>query len=81
MPDRTITLPLLTGNDSLVFNDFPATLTNKTLGSGSVFPASVVQNTQNNNLGDFYLDMGDIQPQPVHQPTMVDYSLIQQMKN
>ena len=31
--DRTITLPLLTGNDTFVFNDFTATLTNKTLTS------------------------------------------------
>lgn len=31
--DRTITLPLLTGNDTLVFNSFAATLTNKTLTS------------------------------------------------
>jgi len=31
--DRTVTLPLLTGNDTFVFNDFTATLTNKTLTS------------------------------------------------
>ena len=31
--DRTITLPLLTGNDIFVFNDFAAVLTNKTLTS------------------------------------------------
>ena len=28
--DRTVTLPLLTGNDTFVFNDFAATLSNKT---------------------------------------------------
>lgn len=33
--DRTITLPLLTGNDTFVFNDFAATLTNKTIDLGS----------------------------------------------
>ena len=31
--DRTVTLPLLTGNDTFLFEDHPATLTNKTLGS------------------------------------------------
>ena len=31
--DRTITLPLLTGNDTFVFNDHVQTLTNKTLGN------------------------------------------------
>ena len=33
--DRTITFPLLTGNDIFVFNDFAATLTNKTIAAGS----------------------------------------------
>lgn len=33
--DRTITLPLLTGNDTFVFNDFAATLTNKTISFAS----------------------------------------------
>lgn len=31
--DRTVTLPLLTGDDEFVFNDHPQTLTNKTLTS------------------------------------------------
>jgi len=31
--NRTVTLPLLTGNDTFVFNDFAATLINKTLTS------------------------------------------------
>jgi len=31
--DRTITLPLLTGNDEFVFKDHAQTLTNKTLGT------------------------------------------------
>jgi hypothetical protein len=35
--NRDITLPLLTGNDTVVFNAFAATLTNKTLGTGTVF--------------------------------------------
>jgi len=33
--DRTVTLPLLAGNDTFVFNDFAATLTNKTIALGS----------------------------------------------
>ena len=33
--DRTVTLPLLTGNDTFVFNDFASTLTNKTIAAGS----------------------------------------------
>lgn len=33
--DITVTLPLLTGNDTFVMNDFAATLTNKTLALGS----------------------------------------------
>ncbi len=33
--DRTITLPLLTGNDVFTFNDFAATLTNKTINTAS----------------------------------------------
>lgn len=35
--NRDITLPLLTGADTFVFNSFAATLTNKTLGTGTVF--------------------------------------------
>lgn len=31
--DRTVTLPLLAGNDEFLFKDFAATITNKTLGS------------------------------------------------
>ena len=37
--DRTVTLPLLTGNDTLVMEAFAQTLTNKTLGSGTVISA------------------------------------------
>ena len=33
--DRTVTLPLLTGNDTFVFEAFAATLTNKTIALGS----------------------------------------------
>lgn len=33
--DRTITLPLMTGNDTMVLNDFAATLTNKTISASS----------------------------------------------
>lgn len=34
--DRTVTLPLLTGNDTFVFADFAQTLTNKTLTSPTI---------------------------------------------
>lgn len=34
--DRTITLPLLTGNDTLVFQTHTQTLTNKTINGGSI---------------------------------------------
>ena len=33
--DRTVELPLLTGNDTFTFNAFAATLTNKTIAAGS----------------------------------------------
>ena len=33
--DRTVTLPVLTGNDTFTFNAFAATLTNKTMSGGS----------------------------------------------
>ena len=33
--DRTVSLPLLTGNDTFTFNDFAGTLTNKTIDSDS----------------------------------------------
>lgn len=33
--DRTVTLPLLTGNDTFVFNNFAAILTNKTIDTAS----------------------------------------------
>ena len=48
--DRTITLPLLTGNDTFVFNDHIQTLTNKTLtsptitGTGSITANSLIVN-------------------------------------
>ena len=35
--DRILNLPLMDGTDTLVLNDFAATLTNKTLGTGTVF--------------------------------------------
>lgn len=46
--DRTVTLPLLTGNDTFVFDDFAATLTNKTLATPTItgaitFPDNVRQ--------------------------------------
>ena len=38
--DRTVTLPLLTGNDTFTFNAFAATLTNKTMsGANNTFSA------------------------------------------
>jgi len=47
--DRTVSLPLLTGNDTFTFNDFAATLTNKTMsGSSNTFsnlPTSALTGT------------------------------------
>jgi len=42
--NRDVTLPLLTSADTIVFNDFTATLTNKTLGTGTVFSVIPVIN-------------------------------------
>jgi hypothetical protein len=42
--NRTITLPLLTGNDIMTLNDFAATLTNKTLGTATVFSVDFTLN-------------------------------------
>lgn len=39
--DRTVTMPLLTGNDTFVFNDFTATMTNKTLTSPTINTATI----------------------------------------
>lgn len=43
--DRQITIPLLTGNDVLVTAAFAQTLTNKTLGSGTVYNGGVIAGT------------------------------------
>lgn len=52
--DRTVTLPLLTGNDEFVFKDHTQTLTNKTLTSPSMTSPTVTS-------GDFRLpDNGNI---------------------
>lgn len=45
--DRTITLPLLTGNDTFVFQDFTQTLTNKTLTSPDMTSPSVTSGDVN----------------------------------
>ncbi len=67
--NRSITLPLLTGDDTLVTQAFAQPLTNKTISGSSntisnipksALPSSVLHNDQNNNLGDFYFDIGDI---------------------
>jgi hypothetical protein len=52
--DRTITLPLLTANDTFVFADFSQTLTNKTLtsptiGTGVTLSTSGMTTTSNGN--------------------------------
>lgn len=46
--DRTVTLPLLTGNDEFVFKDFAQTLTNKTLTS-PVLTSPVITTPQIND--------------------------------
>lgn len=40
--NRTITLPLLTTNDTFVFENFSQTLTNKTLGSGTIYNGNTI---------------------------------------
>lgn len=55
--NRTVTLPLLTGNDTFTMNAFAATLTNKTMDGGSntftnipstALPSAIVYNNQAN---------------------------------
>lgn len=83
--NRTITFPLLAGNDIAVMEAFAQPLTNKiinatnntitniadtqiathttskiTTTSKGLLNGAIVYNDQNNNLGDFYLDLGDI---------------------
>jgi len=48
--DRTVTLPLLTGNDEFVFKDHAQTLTNKTLSTGSKLDANADSNFTYNSL-------------------------------
>lgn len=43
--DRTVTLPLLTGNDSFVFEDHTQTLTNKTLNSPTLVTPTIADFT------------------------------------
>ena len=43
--DRTITLPLLGGNDEFVFKDHTATLTNKTISTGSTWSGNAIATT------------------------------------
>ena len=50
--DRTITLPLLTGNDEVTFNSHTQTLINKTLTA----PLSTNQKVGGKNLGGFVQD-------------------------
>ena len=43
--DRTITLPLLGGNDEFIFKDHTATLTNKTISTGSTWSGNTIATT------------------------------------
>ena len=52
--DRTVTIPLLTGNDEVVFKDHTQTLTNKTLTSPTVNGGSI--NNVNLNQSNFNSD-------------------------
>ena len=54
--DRTITLPLLTGNDTFVFNSHAATLTNKTLTTPTLV-RPIVQGFIDDSAGAVVLDV------------------------
>lgn len=83
--DRTVTLPLLTANDTLVAEAFAQTLTNKTINATNNTLSNIVDSAigahtstkititakgqlnsaimfedEDNNIGDHYLDIGDI---------------------
>lgn len=53
--DRTVTLPLLTGNDEFVFKDHTQTLTNKTLTSPTI-AAGAIETSLDMNGTEFILD-------------------------
>ncbi len=48
--DRTVTLPLLTGDDEFVFKDHTATLTNKTLTSPAINTPTMIGGTARTNI-------------------------------
>ena len=56
--DRTVTLPLLTGNDTFVFADFTQTLTNKTLTTPTIGSFVNATHTHQNAAGGGTLDHG-----------------------
>jgi len=67
--DRILGLPIITGSDTLVSDAAPAALSNKTIsGSNNTItnipraslPSQTVYNDQNNDLGPFYEDLGQI---------------------
>jgi len=57
---RNITLPLLTSNDAIVMETFATTLTNKTLGSGTVANIDTItlKHGTTNNIGDLLANTG-----------------------
>jgi len=52
--NRNVNWPLLTADDTPTFNDFAATLSNKTLASSTVFPSTIVKTDQSNTYGSAY---------------------------
>lgn len=67
--NRTVTLPLLTTNDIFVMEAFAQTLTNKTLGAGTIFSAIPVINdgitfTFNPNLTVAGINVGQVAGEP-----------------
>lgn len=58
--DRTVTLPLLAGNDTFVFNNFAATLTNKTLATPAITTAITPAAAGGSTIGTAALEWGHV---------------------
>lgn len=69
--DRTVTLPLLTGNDTLVFATFAATLLNKTLDSPVITGTPIYQGTR----VAIKSVVGEVQTSSTSQTTVASYAM------